>query len=71
MATREQTGPDSIHVPRWVQPAVLPALLVIGWFVPGAIGQMIFVLLFAGLIALVLTSSCAGSRVDTYHGTCT
>jgi predicted PurR-regulated permease PerM len=54
MATRPECGPGRIYIPRWVQLAVLPALLVIGWFILGAIGQVIFVFLVAGLVALVL-----------------
>ena len=37
-----------------MQLAVLPALLIIGWFVLGAIGQVIFIFLVAALVALVL-----------------
>jgi predicted PurR-regulated permease PerM len=33
---------------------VLPALLIVAWFTLGAIGQVIFIFLVAGLIALVL-----------------
>jgi putative heme transporter len=43
-----------IVVPRWVQIASLPALLLIGWFLLGAVGQAVFIFLFAGLLALVL-----------------
>jgi putative heme transporter len=48
------TRQGRIHVPRWVQLGALPALLIIGWFVLGAIGQVIFIFLVAALIALVL-----------------
>jgi predicted PurR-regulated permease PerM len=54
MATRPECTPGRIYVPRWVQLAVLPALLIVAWFTLGAIGQVIFIFLVAGLIALVL-----------------
>ena len=54
MATRSDRSPGRIYIPRWVQLAVLPALLIIGWFVLGAVGQVVFVFLVAGLVALVL-----------------
>ena len=54
MAARPDRTPGRIYIPRWVQLAVLPALLIIGWFVLGAIGQVIFVFLVAALVALVL-----------------
>ena len=54
MATRPECTPGRIFVPRWVQLAVLPALLIVAWFALGAIGQVIFIFLVAGLIALVL-----------------
>ncbi|MBE3032050.1 MAG: AI-2E family transporter [Actinobacteria bacterium] len=54
MATRPECNPGRIYVPRWVQLAVLPVLLIVAWFTLGAIGQVIFIFLVAGLIALVL-----------------
>ena len=54
MATRSDRSPGRIYIPRWVQLAVLPALLIVGWFVLGAVGQVVFVFLVAGLVALVL-----------------
>jgi putative heme transporter len=51
-------GPEStagrIYVPRWVQLAVLPVLLIVAWFTFEAIGQVVFIFVVAGLIALVL-----------------
>jgi len=54
MATRPECTPGRIYVPRWVQLAVLPVLLIVAWFTLGAIAQVIFFFLVAGLIALVL-----------------
>ena len=44
----------TITVPRWVQLAVLPALLLIAWFALGIIGEAIFIFVVAALLALVL-----------------
>ncbi|HMK93730.1 MAG TPA: AI-2E family transporter [Thermoleophilia bacterium] len=44
----------TITVPRWVQLAVLPALLLIAWFALGIIGEAIFIFIVAALLALVL-----------------
>jgi predicted PurR-regulated permease PerM len=71
MATAPELRPGRIHVPRWVQLGALPALLIIGWFVLGAIGQVIFIFLVAGLIALVLHPLVHGlerARVPRYVG---
>jgi putative heme transporter len=71
MAAADQSRPGRIHVPRWVQLGALPALLIIGWFVLGAIGQVIFIFLVAGLIALVLNPLVHGlehARVPRYAG---
>jgi predicted PurR-regulated permease PerM len=71
MAAAPERTPGRIHVPRWVQLGALPALLVIGWFVLGAIGQVIFIFLVAGLIALVLNPLVHGlerARVPRYVG---
>jgi len=60
-----------IYIPRWVQLAVLPALLIIGWFVLGAIGQVIFIFLVAALVALILNPLVHGLerlRVPRYVG---
>src|SRR5450759_3876494 len=54
MATRPECTPGRIYVPRWVQLAVLPVLLIVAWFTLGAIAQVIFIFLVAGLVALVL-----------------
>jgi predicted PurR-regulated permease PerM len=54
MATRPECTPGRIYVPRWVQLAVLPVLLIVAWFTLGAIAQVIFFFLVAGLVALVL-----------------
>jgi predicted PurR-regulated permease PerM len=54
MATRPEHSPGKIFIPRWVQLAVLPMLLLLAWFTLTAIGQVVFVFLLAGLIALVL-----------------
>jgi putative heme transporter len=54
VATRFESVPGRIHIPRWVQLAVLPALLIIGWFVLGTIGQVVFIFLVAALVALIL-----------------
>jgi len=44
----------TIAVPRWVQLATLPILLIVAWFLIGIVGQAIFIFVFAALIALVL-----------------
>ena len=54
MAARPERTPGRIYVPRWIQLAVLPVLLLIAWFTLGAISQVIFIFLVAGLIALIL-----------------
>jgi predicted PurR-regulated permease PerM len=54
MASRPELDQGRIHIPRWVQIAALPALLIIGWFVLAAIGQVVFLFLVAALVALVL-----------------
>jgi putative heme transporter len=54
MATRPEPSPGKIVIPRWVQLGVLPVLLLFAWFTLMAIGQVVFVFLLAGLIALVL-----------------
>lgn len=54
VASRPESAPGRIDIPRWVQLAVLPVLLLIGWFVLGAIGQVVFIFLVAALVALVL-----------------
>lgn len=47
-------GSGNIVVPRWVQLGALPAVLLIGWFFLGKIGDAIFVFVVAAFIALVL-----------------
>src|SRR5450759_1279541 len=54
MATRPECNPGRIYIPRWVQLAVLPVLLIVAWLTLGAIAQVIFIFLVAGLVALVL-----------------
>src|SRR5674476_604236 len=54
MATQPECNPGRIYIPRWVQLAVLPVLLIVAWLTLGAIAQVIFFFLVAGLIALVL-----------------
>ncbi len=71
MATQPECTPGKIYVPRWVQLAVLPVLLIVAWFTLGAIGQVIFIFLVAGLVALVLTPLVHGLerlRVNRYAG---
>ena len=71
MATRPERAAGRIYVPRWVQLATLPALLIIGWFVLGAIGQVIFIFLVAALVALVLNPLVRGlerAHVPRYAG---
>jgi putative heme transporter len=71
MATRSESDPGKIIIPRWVQLAVLPALLLVAWFTLTAIGQVVFVFLLAGLIALVLNPLVRGLerlRVPRYVG---
>ena len=71
MASRPEYAPGRIHIPRWVQLAVLPALLIIGWFALGAIGQVIFIFLVAALVALVLNPLVHGlerAHVPRYVG---
>jgi predicted PurR-regulated permease PerM len=71
MASQSDCAPGRIHIPRWVQLAVLPALLIIGWFALGAIGQVIFIFLVAALVALVLNPLVHGLeriRVPRYAG---
>ncbi|MFA4966419.1 MAG: AI-2E family transporter, partial [Thermoleophilia bacterium] len=58
-------------MPRWVQLAVLPVLLIIGWFVLGAIAEVVFIFLVAALVALVLNPLVRGLervRVPRYLG---
>jgi len=55
----DQVPPDgpragSIEVPRWVQLAVLPVLLIVLWMFLGVIGEAVFIFVVATLLALVL-----------------
>jgi predicted PurR-regulated permease PerM len=71
VASRPESATGRIYIPRWVQLAVLPALLIIGWFVLGAISQVIFIFLVAALVALVLNPLVHGlerARVPRYAG---
>lgn len=55
MATSDPTcGPGRIFVPRWVQLALLPVLVIVGWFTLGALEQVLFIFLVAAFIAMVL-----------------
>ncbi len=53
---RESQRPTmgTIIVPRWVQLAVLPVLLIIAWLLLGVIGEAVFIFIVATLLALVL-----------------
>jgi predicted PurR-regulated permease PerM len=51
---RGDERPPLVTIPRWLQLAVIPALLLTAWFVLGLIGEAVFIFLVAGLIALVL-----------------
>jgi predicted PurR-regulated permease PerM len=71
VASRPESATGRIYIPRWVQLAVLPALLIIGWFVLGAISQVIFIFLVAALVALVLNPLVHGlerAHVSRYVG---
>jgi len=71
MATRPECTPGRIFVPRWVQLAVLPVLLLVAWFTLGAIAQVVFIFLVAGLVALVLNPLVQGlerAHVSRYLG---
>jgi predicted PurR-regulated permease PerM len=54
VTNRPDVAPGRIRIPRWVQLAALPALLIVGWFVLAAVGQVVFIFLIAALVALVL-----------------
>ncbi len=47
-------GAPKIEVPRWIQLAGLPVLLLLTWFVAGAVRHVLFLFLVAALIALLL-----------------
>jgi predicted PurR-regulated permease PerM len=49
-----ESGSGRISVPRWVQLALLPVLVILAWFVFVRIGEAIFIFICAGFIALVL-----------------
>ena len=49
-----QTTMGTITVPRWVQLAVLPVLLIVAWLLLGVIGEAVFIFIVATLLALVL-----------------
>ncbi len=71
VASRPDHAPGRIYIPRWVQLAVLPALLIIGWLVLGAISEVVFIFLVAALVALVLNPLVQGLervRVPRYLG---
>lgn len=50
----EKQSAGQIVIPRWMQLAGLPALLLIAWFTIGLIGEALFIFLSAILIALIL-----------------
>ena len=50
----QQAATGTITVPRWVQLAVLPALVIIAWLLLGLIGEAVFIFVVATLLALVL-----------------
>ena len=71
MATGPERTPGRIFVPRWVQLAVLPVLLILAWFTLGAIAQVVFIFLVAGLVAMVLNPLVHGlerAHVNRYVG---
>ena len=68
---QQPSGRGVLHVPRWVQLAVLPVLLLLAWFILGAISQVVFIFLVAGLLALILNPLVHGLervRVPRYLG---
>jgi predicted PurR-regulated permease PerM len=50
----EPDAKGTITVPRWVQLAVLPVLLIVAWLLLGRIGEAVFIFVVATLLALVL-----------------
>ena len=50
----EKDARGTITVPRWVQLAVLPVLLIIAWLLLGIISEAVFIFVVATLLALVL-----------------
>jgi len=54
MQADKEAAKGHIEIPRWVQLATLPVLLIVAWFTIGLVGEAIFVFLTAMLIALVL-----------------
>ena len=56
-ARARESGGDTrgtITVPRWMQLAVLPVLLIIAWLLLGVISEAVFIFVVATLLALVL-----------------
>jgi len=53
-APPRQPPTGTIVVRRWVQLAVLPVLLIVGWFMLGKISEAVFIFIVATLLALVL-----------------
>jgi len=47
-------GRGLVVVPRWVQLAVLPVLLIIGWLLLARVGEAVFIFVVATLLALAL-----------------
>lgn len=50
---RGQTN-GTLEIPRWVQLAVLPVLLIVAWMVLGVIREAVFIFVVATLVALIL-----------------
>jgi predicted PurR-regulated permease PerM len=47
-------GAPKVQIPRWIQLVGLPVLLLLTWFVAGAVRHVLFLFLVASLIALLL-----------------
>ncbi len=58
--TRMPGRATTIQVPRWIQLVGLPLLLVGVWVVAGAVRQVVFLFLVAGLIAILLSPPVRG-----------
>lgn len=48
------TGSPTIRIPRWIQLAGLPVLLVLAWLLAGTLGHVLFLFLTAAVIAFLL-----------------
>jgi predicted PurR-regulated permease PerM len=56
-------GAPKVQIPRWIQLVGLPVLLLLVWFVAGAIRHVLFLFLIASLIALLLNPIVKAFRV--------